>query len=182
MADDQVSLTYRELSKHFGVSIDGARMKAHRAVKKGRWRIRPGNHPQDAATVILPREDLANVRGRYPRAQTAVVQGPDAPPNNSEQLITALQSSVALIEQLMIDNREAQTEIRRLNKDLLSAQVRIIESKGTHQRDMIDLAAVSARERGTKAELENALADLAELQNQLTATTERSWWRRRAIK
>ncbi len=180
MADDLVSLSYRELAKHFGIGIDGARMKAHRAVKKGRWRIRPGNHPQDAATVILPREDLANVRGRYPREQSTAVQGLHDAPNNNEQLITSLQSSVMLIERLMVDNRDAQTEIQRLNKELLSAQVRIMEGKDAHRRDEIDLAATSTREMGARAELERALADLAELRNRLTATG-RSWWMR-AIK
>jgi hypothetical protein len=174
MADDLVSLSYRELAKHFGIGIDGARMKAHRAVKKGRWRIRPGNHPQDAVTVILPREDLANVRGRYPRAQTPDVRGANA---HSEQLITALQSSVALIEQLMADNRDAQAEIRRLSKELLSAQVRIMEGKDAHRRDEIDLAATSTREMGTRAELDRALNHIQVLKRRLV-TANRPLWRK----
>ena len=58
MMGDTLQLTYRELADRLGASPDAARMKAKRAVNKGRWRIIPGNHPNDPVRVELPAIDI----------------------------------------------------------------------------------------------------------------------------
>jgi hypothetical protein len=77
----------------------------------------------------------------------------------------------------MADNRDAQAEIRRLSKELLSAQVRIMEGKDAHRRDEIDLAATSTREMGTRAELDRALNHIQVLKRRLV-TANRPLWRK----
>lgn len=174
MPDDLVSMSYREIAAHFGISIDGARMKAHRAAKAGKWRIKPGNHPYDQVAVELPAADLT--AKRVPRRTTTPAPRiTESPRRDNEHLLTALQSSVALVEQLMAERQDAQAEILRLNQALVAAHVRIIEAKDAHGRDAADLAATTAREIGTKDELQRALDHVEVLKRRLARATRPLW-------
>lgn len=154
-------LTYRQLAEHFGISPDAARMKAKRKVKAGRWAIIPGNHPSDTVHVELPAADLAERVGgerqeRVSPERSARTREPEQPNAIAEQMLTQL--------------ADAQERIRSLTDQL-------VEAKEAHRRDAMDLAATEAREMGTKAELERALADLAALERQL-AHHRRPLWRK----
>ena len=108
MADETLSLTYRELAERLAISTDAARMKARRAVKAGRWRIIPGNHPNDPVRVELPAADIGspNATGgeraarligeRKGRTHTRTPE-PDAA---TTQLVEALQTAHSRIEVL----------------------------------------------------------------------------------
>jgi flagellar biosynthesis GTPase FlhF len=83
----------------------------------------------------------------------------------TDNLLTSLSEAVALL-------RPAQEQIERLNAQL-------IQSTESHHRDTVELAAAEMREMGTKAELERALADLADLKQWALGQEkreQRAWW------
>lgn len=167
MDGELAKLSYRDLADRLGISADAARMKAKRKAKAGQWRIIPGNHPSDRVMVELPAADLAERVGGEQPERVGPERSPRTPdpehPNNDTRILAALSEAVALL-------RPAQEQIERLHAQLL-------EAKEAHHRDAMDLVATEAREMGTKAELERALADLAALQRQL-AYERRPLWKR----
>ena len=54
---ETVSLTYKELASRLGITINSARIK----VRRRKWRVLPGNHPNDTARVEVPTEWLSPV-------------------------------------------------------------------------------------------------------------------------
>jgi hypothetical protein len=159
-------LTYRELAEHFGISADAARMKAKRRVKAGRWAIIPGNHPSDTVRVELPVDDLRERVGRERTRRSPPEHLPRT--QQPEQSFALVEQLIPMTERLLIDYREAQSRIRELTDQLMAA-------KEAHRRDAMELSAAEAREMGTKAELERALADIAAQEGQ--TVTQRRWWR-----
>ena len=144
------------------VSMDGARMKAKR---KG-WRIIPGNPPNDTVRVELRSSELklrvpGEQRERL-RPEQATRTMPKQPNIDTDRFLSCLSEAVGLL-------RPAQEQIERL-------QAQLVEAKEAHHRDAMDLVATEAREIGTKAELERALADLVMLQRDVVRL-KRPWWR-----
>lgn len=161
--DDFEKLTYRGLAERLGVSVDAARMKAKRKVKAGAWRIIPGNHPSDSVLVEVPLAELNGPErdgGERPERKQGERQPRTSPP---EQVNASLERALASMA-------DAQTRVRELTDQL-------IEAKDAHRRDAAELAAAEMRELGTTAELERALADIAELRDQLSRS-QRPWWRK----
>ncbi len=161
--EDIEQLTYRGLAERLGISADAARMKAKRKTKAGAWRIIPGNHPSDPVLVAVPAAELNGSERaggeregrsggeRYPRTSTP-------------------EQANALVELALVSLADAQARVRELTDQLVAA-------KDAHRHDAAELAAAEMRELGTKAELERALADIAELRDQL-ARSQRPWWRK----
>lgn len=161
MDGDLAKLSYRDLAERLGISADAARMKAKRKAKAGLWRIIPGNHPSDKVMVELPAADLAERVG----GERAERVGPERSPRTREP-----EQSNGIAEHFLTQLAAAQERIQVLTDQL-------VEAKEAHRRDAMDLAATEAREMGTKAELERALADLATLERQL-AHHRRPLWRK----
>lgn len=161
--DDLEKLTYRALAERLGISPDAARMKAKRKVKAGGWRIIPGNHPSDPVLVEVPLAEL-NGTERVGRERESRSEGERIPRTYEPERANAL------AEQALASLADAQTRVRELTDQL-------VEAKDAHRRDAAELAAAEMRELGTKAELERALADIAELRDQL-ARAHRPWWRK----
>lgn len=161
MDGDLTKLSYRDLADRLGISADAARMKAKRKAKVGLWRIIPGNHPSDKVMVELPAADLSErVGGEH--AERVI-------PERSPRTHSPEQAN-GLAEHFLAQLAAAQERIEALTDQL-------VEAKEAHKRDAMDLAATEAREMGTKAELERALADIADLKQEVTSLT-RPWWRR----
>lgn len=162
MTGDTLQLTYRELADRLGASPDAARMKAKRAVNKGRWRIIPGNHPNDPVRVELPAIDIAQaerVGGEQAQRSSGERAGGTVARTNPDALadiVAALQSTQDRVNQLT---------------DALTAE------KDHHRQTAIELAQAETREMGTAAEVERLHATIAELQEALRQT-QRSWWQR----
>lgn len=161
--DDLEKLTYRALAERLGISPDAARMKAKRKVKAGGWRIIPGNHPSDPVLVEVPLAEL-NGTERVGGEQEGRSRGERNPRTHAPE------QANALAEQALASLIDAQTRIRELTDQLVAA-------KDAHRHDAAELAAAEMRELGTKAELERALADVADLRDQLTRS-QRPWWRK----
>lgn len=161
--DDLEQLTYRGLAERLGISADAARMKAKRKAKVGAWRIIPGNHPSDPVLVEVPLVELngaERVGGKR-----------DTPPGGERTPRTQYpERANVLAEQALASLADAQARVRELTDQL-------VEAKDAHRRDAAELAAAEMRELGTKAELERALAEIADLRGQL-GQSQRSWWRK----
>lgn len=159
MAEETVSLTYRELAERLAISTDAARMKARRATKSGRWRIIPGNHPSDPVRVELPAVDagIPNATGGEQAGRsTGERKGRTITRTDSDALATALQSAQARIAELT---------------DQLTAE------KDQHRGTAIDLAKATTKAEFLEAELVIRTAELDDLREELTAAR-RSWWQR----
>lgn len=161
MDGDLAKLSYRDLADRLGISADAARMKAKRKAKAGLWRIIPGNHPSDKVMVELPTADLAERVG----GERGERVGPGRSPRTREP-----EQPNGAVEHFLTQLATAQERIQALTDQL-------VEAKEAHRRDAMDLAATEAREMGTKAELERALADLTALERQL-AHHRRPLWRK----
>lgn len=166
--DDFEKLTYRDLAARLGVSSDAARMKAKRRTKAGAWRIIPGNHPSDPVLVEVPLADL----NEYPERDTGEHTGRSGGERKGERTPRTIggEQANAVLELALTNLADAQARVRELTDQL-------VEAKDAHRRDAMELAAADMREMGTKAELERALFDIAELRNQL-AHAQRPWWRK----
>lgn len=168
MNGELAKLSYRDLADRLGISADAARMKAKRKAKVGLWRIIPGNHPSDQVLVELPEADLTKrVGGDHTRvvrpARLPRTESPERANAADDRLLDALSEAVSLL-------KPAQEQIERLHAELMKA-------KEAQRRDAMELVAAEMREMGTKAELEQALADLAVMQRQL-ALSNRPLWRK----
>lgn len=145
---DYDRLTYREIAARLAITPDAARMKAKREAKAGRWRIIPGNHPNDPVHVDVP---LGTLPEDPPERAAAPVPAPM--PNGSSEwagFARALQARVEhLTDQLLVE-------------------------KDAHSRTLSELAAAETRELGTKTELETAMAEVRTLRTRLHR---RRWWR-----
>lgn len=163
MTEQTVSLTYRELADRLGISPDAARMKARRAVQKGRWRIIEGNHPNDPVRVELPAIDAGSPNatiGERRTRSTGERKGRTNTRTDAEaitgQMVTALQS--------------AQERIRELT-DLLT------EEKDQHRQTAVELAQAEGVQANAVLEIDRLELTIAELQAELQAAR-RSWWQR----
>jgi hypothetical protein len=151
-----IRLTYRQLGERLGIKPHAARMKAGRAVAKGRWQIIPGNHPNDSVLVELP---SADAMPRAPHVTPGTI--PAARDTHHEPAQTPAQ-----VEALAA----AHTRIAELTDRLLVE----IEAR---QHDREAVAASEARELMLEIEI-NRLGDDV---TALTAALERArlpWWRR----
>ncbi len=159
MADDSISLTYRELAERLAISTDAARMKARRALKKGRWRIIPGNHPNDPVRVELPLSDIGSpnatggVRTSRPGGER---KGRTVTRTDTDTLATALQAAQARITELT---------------DQLTAE------KDQHRTTAIELAKATTKADFLEAELAVLGAEADQLRDDLRAAR-RTWWQR----
>lgn len=159
MAEESLSLTYRELAERLGISTDAARMKARRAVKSGRWRIIPGNHPNDPVRVDLPAAEAGPpdpTGGERGTRSTGERKGRTPARTGSDALAITLQS--------------AQTRINELT-DQLTAE------KDQHRETAVDLAKATARTEALEADLARLNAIVDDLQFDL-GRARRSWWQR----
>lgn len=163
MAEEVLQLGYRELAERLGISPDAARMKAKRAVKSGRWRIIPGNHPSDRVLVEIPAAELnapehhggdqserigRRTKGRTPdRTEADGITG---------QMVAALQS--------------AHDRIRELT-DQLS------EEKDRHRETAMGLIQAETVQANAVLEIDRLQMTIIELQADLRAAR-RSWWQR----
>lgn len=159
MAEDTIQLTYRELADRLGISPDAARMKAKRALKSGRWRILPGNHPNDPVRVELPAADAAKPeRVAGARSTRSPGERTGRTPDRTEPsgVVEALQSAQARIVELT---------------DQLTAE------KDRHRETAVELAKATTKAEFLEAELVIRTVERDQLQEQLTAAR-RSWWQR----
>ena len=168
LTEQEQRLSYRDIADHFGISADAARMKARRKAKAGRWRIIPGNHPNDTVLVEIPVEDLTERAGGERRAtvqgeRTPRTIAPERTNESPERVLQLLASAISLL-------KPAQDQIERLHAELM-------EAKEAHRRDAMELAAAETREMGTKADLERALHHVDVLRRRL-AKANRPLWRK----
>lgn len=165
MADNLIHLTYRELADRLGTSPDAARMKAKRAVSKGRWRIIPGNHPNDPVRVELPAADI----GKPERRETVGGERTksDLPERKGR---TAGRTDDAALAGLVAALQSSQERIRELTDTLAT-------EKDQHRDTTIALAQAETREMALAGEVERLEATITQLQDELHRKG-RSWWRR----
>lgn len=159
MAAETVSLTYRELAERLGISPDAARMKAKRAVKNGRWRIIPGNHPSDRVLVEIPAADIvAPERDGGEQSERVVrrTKGRTLDLNDNDTVAATLQTAQARITELT---------------DQLTAE------KDQHRDTAVELAKAQARVEALDAELARLGETADDLRQQLEAER-RTWWQR----
>jgi hypothetical protein len=159
MAEETVSLTYRELAERLAITTDAARMKARRAVQKGRWRIIEGNHPNDPVRVEMPLTDAGSpnaIGGERKGRSTGERKGRTIPRTDTDTLALALQSTQARIAELT---------------DQLTAE------KDQHRDTAVELAKAITKAEFLDAELVIRMAELEQLQEELKAAR-RSWWQR----
>lgn len=163
MTEDVLQLGYRELAERLGISPDAARMKAKRAVKSGRWRIIPGNHPSDRVLVEIPAAELnapERVGGDQPERVARRTQG--RTPERTEtdaitgQMVAALQS--------------AQDRIRELTDQLT-------EEKDRHRETAMGLAQAEAIQANAALEIDRLEMTITDLRAEL-GRARRSWWKR----
>lgn len=168
LTEQEQRLSYRDIADHFGISADAARMKARRKAKAGRWRIIPGNHPNDTVLVEIPVEDLTERVGGERRAtvqgeRTLRTIAPERANESPERVLELLAAAISLL-------KPAQDQIERLHAELM-------EAKEAHRRDAMELVAAETREMGTKADLERALHHVDVLRRRL-AKANRPLWRK----
>ena len=159
MADETLSLTYRELAERLAISTDAARMKARRAVKTGRWRIIPGNHPNDPVRVELPVSDIGNsnaIAGEQGMRSTGERKARTQTRTDGNALAVALQSAQDRITQLT---------------DLLTAE------KDQHLETSVELARTTVQAEALNAEILRLTEMVEQLQGELW-TERRTWWQR----
>lgn len=159
MADDSLSLTYRELAERLAISTDAARMKARRAAKTGRWRIIPGNHPNDPVRVELPLADIGSPNatgGERTGRPGGERKGRTSPRTDTDTLAAALQS--------------AQDRITELT-DQLTAE------KDQHRETAVELAKATTKADFLEAELALLGAEADDLRDELRKAR-RTWWQR----
>src|SRR5689334_2997340 len=96
---DDLSLTYAELGERLGITPDGARLRAKRMERQGRWRVAPGNDGK--SRVRLPAEDLPE----HPPERTS--DHPDGGPNVAE-----LAAEIAELRAHVADLTEANATAR----------------------------------------------------------------------
>src|SRR4051794_1580438 len=95
----ELSLTYAELGERLGITPDGARLRAKRMERQGRWRVSPGNDGR--SRVWLPADDLPE----HPPERTP--DHPDGWPN-----ITELTAEIAELRAHVADLTEANAAAR----------------------------------------------------------------------
>ena len=163
MTEEVLQLGYRELAERLGISPDAARMKAKRAVKSGRWRIIPGNHPSDRVLVEIPAAELnapERVGGDRSERVARRTQGRTLERTEADaitgQMVAALQS--------------AQDRIRELT-DQLS------EEKDRHRETAMGLIQAETVQANAVLEIDRLQMTITELQADLRAAR-RSWWQR----
>ena len=153
---DTIRLSYAELADRLGIKPHAARMKAKRAADRGLWRIIPGNHPNDRATVELPISALTQGARAEGHAAPSRAEGNDATQRAVIALHDALSTAQGQISDLL-DRLAAETESRR--------------------HDTAMLAATEAREITLEGEVIRLTAEARRLSDQLDQTR-RPWWRR----
>lgn len=159
MAETSLNLTYRDLAERLGISTDAARMKARRAVKSGRWRIIPGNHPNDPVRVELPVSDLTEPKvtgGERPARSTGEHKGRTNARTDSDTLAVTLQAAQARIAELT---------------DQLTAE------KDQHRETAVELAKATVRIDTLSGELARLDASVVDLEHDLERAR-RSWWQK----
>ena len=159
MAETSLNLTYRDLAERLGISTDAARMKARRAVKSGRWRIIPGNHPNDPVRVELPVTDLTEPKvtgGERLARSTGERKGRSTARTDSDALAVTLQAAQARIAELT---------------DQLTAE------KDQHRETAVELAKATVRIDTLSGELARLDATVVDLEHDLERAR-RSWWQK----
>src|SRR5689334_7017265 len=96
-----VSLTYAELGERLGITPDGARLRAKRMERQGRWRIGPGNDGR--SRVRLPADDLPEY------APERIPDHPEGRPNAAE-LVNEIVELRAYVADLTEANAAARLE------------------------------------------------------------------------
>lgn len=153
---DTIRLTYRQLGERLGIKPHAARMKASRAVAKGRWQIIPGNHPNDSVLVELPSADAMPRALHVTPSTIAPARDSSHEPAQTHAQIEALTAAHARIAELT-DRLLVEVEAR--------------------QQDREALAAGEAREMMLEAEIIR-LGDDVMAARQALDRARRPWWRR----
>jgi hypothetical protein len=126
-------LTYREISARLGISCDAARMKCKRECSAGRWRMVPGNHPNDTVHVDVPVGTL-----------------PDEPPPKEETPPKPDAHAGDAVALALLTHCEHLTD-------------QLLEEKDKHAKTLAELVASETREIGQAEEIRRAQATIAEL-------------------
>jgi hypothetical protein len=127
MQDTHERLSYRIIGERLGITTDAARMKAKREAKAGRWRLIPGNHPNDPVTIEVPVGTLLEVQHN----------GNDAPPRTHhdgawERHAKELIARVAELTDAMLAERDAHAEeLATVTNELAAARA---EAEALQQR------------------------------------------------
>jgi hypothetical protein len=156
-------MTYEEISEHFGIGLDGARMKA----KRRKWRL-VRNHPQDPVRAEVPTAFLAprTVPNTQPNA-SANVRGGTAPSGAEHSLQT-------LFEDQRRQHAEELARIQSLHFDLvnrLQAQAAAERSLMLERIDAAEIRAEAAEARATAVE-----DKLHQVLDALLERRRRPWW------
>lgn len=159
-----IKLSYRELAERLGLTPDAARMKAKRMAAAGKWRVIPGNHPQDKVYVELPVVDLPIEPPR------SVVAAAPAPAPAAPRPDAFAEGALALIA-------EAQQRVAAITDQLVAAKDDLLAEKDGHRKTAEALAQQTALVENLRAQLETASEQLV-----VQATKPRVWqpgrWRR----
>ena len=162
MAEQTVSLTYRELAERLAITTDAARMKARRAVQKGRWRIIEGNHPNDPVRIEMPAVDAGSPNATIGERRTRST--------GERKGRTNTRTDEAITGQMVTALQAAQERIRELT-DLLT------EEKDQHRQAAIELAQAEGMQANAVLEIDRLELTIAQLTENLRQER-RSWWQK----
>ena len=161
-ADDRIVVTLRDISEAAGISVDGARARAKRRAKEGRWRILPTNHPQDPLRIEMPQEDLdvgsmrplTGPNGSHPTANEKgssrsedAAQGNEEDNNSSHEAPNVVAVLQARIDDLINRCDRAEDRADKLANELSSLATRLADTE-RQKGEVEKQAALSAAEVG----------------------------------
>ena len=161
-ADDRIVVTLRDISEAAGISVDGARARAKRRAKEGRWRILPTNHPQDPLRIEMPQEDLdvgsmrplTGPNGSHPTANEKgssrsedAAQGNEEDNNSSHEAPNVVAVLQARIDDLINRCDRAEDRADKLANELSALATRLADTE-PQKGDAEKQAALSAAEIG----------------------------------
>lgn len=124
-----IRLTYRELAERLGKTPDAARMQAKRMNASGKWRIIPGNHPQDKVYIELPEEDLPPEGAELARPEKPARQAPPPPPEPEPPQSAITEGMVAIMA-------SQQAELAKLREGYEAVVQQLVEAKSAHLADV----------------------------------------------
>lgn len=201
-----IQVTYRELAEHFGIGIEGARIKAKRRAAKGEWRLIPGNHPQDVVRVELLAEELC--KGPHRPQRTPPHEHAEAAPTPpslqlSQRIVTNdLEALVEVVSQLtaqtqsmserLIEAERMKAEAQR-DAGIAKAEMRAVGERLDllQEQHLMELKALRDRMEAESKQLNHEIeagtarerdvqGRLVAAEAELVATRARPWWRRLA--
>jgi len=180
------TLTSRQLADRLGIGKNAAHQRMTRAIKAGKWRAVPENHPGAPIRAEVPNADLINPPSPPPRQKG----GDDPDEGINTPTVTPPRNEA--VEALAAALERAQTEASRLADLLLTvqaekaaAEARAVLADGLNERlqaEVDDLAGQMEEAGkvadGLRAEVAGQQALKEETQAQIDEHNARSWWKR----